>query len=287
MQTKKTNRIFLATGLVFSLAALVIFGKLWRFVRFPDIVVGKASTTVAIVPKKGDLRLFLPLISAKSSFVSNYLGPANAEPEGEWMKFADLDLLESDLGFQFSIDCGESVTIDIPPTRIIAWYPEVFEDQEFGIGKNSAVAWEHLGYEGLWMHSGWDFWSERSPATDLQYFLETDSINEVQPLSEMEKRLNSCLRGSQVRLKQQEQVTSARVVAAVRVPAVEVDELSRHTMDLVPYLGQAYPQSGFAELSPDAMLIYFCGRAALDELTDPDAGYWTQARFVIAIEPDN
>jgi len=74
-------------------------------------------------------------------------------------------------------------------------------------------------------------------------------------------------------------------VAAVRVSAEGVEELSRHTMELVPYLAQTYPQSGFSDLSEDALLIYFCGRAALDERTDPDAGYWTQTRYVIALKP--
>ena len=106
-------------------------------------------------------------------------------------------------------------------------------------------------------------------------------------MQRIEIRLNECLRGNQVSLEQQGQTYSGEVAAAVRVPAVGVEELSKHTMDLVPYLAQIYPESGFADLDEDALLIYFCGRAALDELTDPNAGYWTQTRFVIAIEPKN
>lgn len=106
-------------------------------------------------------------------------------------------------------------------------------------------------------------------------------------MQRIETRLNECLRGSQVSLDQQGQTYSGEVAAAVRVPAVGVEELSKHTMDLVPYLAQTYPESGFADLDEDTLLIYFCGRAALDELTDPNAGYWTQTRFVIAIEPEN
>jgi len=113
----------------------------------------------------------------------------------------------------------------------------------------------------------------------------TDELNEVQPLESIESRLKECLYGNQVSLEQQEQTFGGQVVAAVRVPAVGVEELSKHTMDLVPYLAQAYPQSGFADLNEDALLIFFCGRAALDERTDPEAGYWTQTRYVIAIEP--
>jgi len=104
-------------------------------------------------------------------------------------------------------------------------------------------------------------------------------------LERIESRLNECLRGNQVSLEQRGQTFRGEVAAAVRVPAVGVEELSNHTMDLVPYLAQTYPQSGFADLDEDALLIFFCGRAALDERTDPDAGYWTQTRYVIALEP--
>jgi hypothetical protein len=142
-----------------------------------------------------------------------------------------------------------------------------------------------MGYEGLWIHSGWDFWLERSPATDLQYFLETNDLNEVQPLKTLEARLNECLMGSDVEVYSQESLRRGQVTAAVRIPSGQVEELSRHTMDLAPYLADAYPERGFAELDPDSLLIYFCGRAALDEITDPDADYWTQTRYVIAIAP--
>ena len=137
----------------------------------------------------------------------------------------------------------------------------------------------------MWIHSGWDFWLERSPATDLQYFLETNALNEVQPLESIEARLNECLLGSEVEVYSQVLSRQGKVTAAVRVPSGQVEELSRHTMDLAPYLASTYPESGFAELDPDALLIYFCGRAALDEITDPDADYWTQTRYIIAISP--
>jgi len=207
------------------------------------------------------------------------------EQSEQWMTFDGMDLLEEPVGFNFSMRCPIDKQVDIPPIDIIAWHPGVFEDGEFAIGKKLAVAWEHLEYEGLWIHSGWDFWLERSPATDLQYFLETNDLNEVQPLRTLEAKLNECLLGSKVEVYNQGTVRQGQVSAAVRVPSGEVEELSQHTMDLVPYLAKAYPDSGFTELNPDALLIYFCGRAALDEITDPDADYWTQTRYVIAITP--
>lgn len=288
MRTKRTNSIFLVFAVFFTLAAVLILGKLWRFVRSPGQAISLVENFVPPMSTSDQTgsQLFLPLVTADYTFAADNQDPVASFQDNQWMQFGELHLLDGDVSFQFTISCDERISVAIPPINIIAWYPEVFEDQEFGIGKNSAVAWEHLGYEGLWIHSGWDFLLERSPATDLQYFLETDTINEVQSLEVIEKKLNKCLKGSQVSLDQGGITYSGQVVAAVRVPAVGVEELSKHTMDLVPYLAGAYPQSGFADLSPDAMLVYFCGRAALDERTDPDTGYWTQTRFIIALEPN-
>lgn len=211
--------------------------------------------------------------------------PELVEEGDQWMTFNGMDLLSERIGFTFSMRCSADKQVEILPIDIIAWHPGVFENGEFGIGKQLAVAWEHLGYEGLWIHSGWDFWLERSPATDLQYFLETNELNEVQPLKSLEAKLTECLLNSDVEVYTQEIAQQGRVTAAVRIPAGKVEELSRHTMDLVPYLSSTYPESGFGGLDPDALLIYFCGRAALDEITNPEADYWTQTRYIIAISP--
>ena len=273
-------------GLVFSLLAGIVIGRALRY-KHPNILANFANFPEQIISNTGKSdeieANYLPLQEALSDEIFTIVPQLGKEPD--WMKFGELDLLNGEVSFIFETNCDGGEKVFVPPVEIVAWHLEVFEDGEFGIGKNVAVAWEHLGYEGLWIHSGWDFWSERSPATDLQYFIETDELNEVQPLERIESRLYDCLRGNQVSLEQQGQTFGGKVAAAVRVPAVGVKELSKHTMDLVPYLAQAYPQSGFADLNEDALLIFFCGRAALDERTDPDAGYWTQTRYVIAIEP--
>lgn len=283
---KRPKPIFLILGLVFSLLAGIVIGRALRY-RHPDVLTD--------FPNFPEQKEFYPSQPEKIESAPLPLQAALPDedlvilPElveaPDWMKFGELDLLNGEVGFKFETKCGGEEWVVIPPVKIVAWHTDVFEGGEFGIGKSVAVAWEHLGYEGLWIHSGWDFWSERSPATDLQYFIETDELNEVQPLERIESRLNECLKGNQVSLEQQGQTFGGDVAAAVRVPAVGVEELSKHTMDLVPYLAQTYPQSGFADLDEDALLIYFCGRAALDERTDPATGYWTQTRYVIAIEP--
>jgi hypothetical protein len=274
---RRANPFFLVIGIIFSLMAVIVLVKMIRFTQFdqsqsPAIREQPTIDIVAqsVAPPASDVRLAVD---------------APKEEKEKGMTFNGMDLLEEKVGFTFSMPCPADKQVDIQPIDIIAWYPGVFEDGKFGIGKKLAIAWEHLGYEGLWIHSGWDFWLERSPATDLQYFLETNDLNEVQPLKTLEAKLNECLLGSNVEIYSEGSMRQGQVAAAVRIPSGEVEELSRHTMDLVPYLADAYPQSGFVELNPDALLIYFCGRAALDEITDPDADYWTQTRYVIAIAP--
>lgn len=271
---KRANPIFLLVGIFFSLVAGIIMVKMLRFNQFdrnPSLFF-RRQPSIDILPQ-----------GANSAMQTEGASAENAN--GQWMNFAGLDLLSEKVSLTFTNRCKPNEIVEIPPMDILAWYPAIFEDGTFGIGKDLAVAWEHLGYEGLWIHSGWDFWQERSPATDLQYFLETNEVNEVLPLKSMETKLTECLLGSDVELRAQEASRQGWVSAVVRVPSEEVEELSRHTMDLVPYLAGAYPESGFAELDPNALLIYFCGRAALDEITNTNADYWTQTRFIIAIEP--
>ena len=284
---KKPNPIFLILGLVFSLLAGIVIGRALRY-KHPTNFANYSSLPEEISPKQSQPEPIeaTPLPSPEVLPGEPTLTTPNLVEKPEWMKFGQLDLLQGELSFDFETKCDGGEKVVISPIKIIPWHSDVFEGEEFGIGKNVAVAWEHLGYEGLWIHSGWDFWAERSPATDLQYFIETNAVNEVQPLERIETRLNECLRGNQVSLEQNGQTYRGEVSAVVRVAAVGVEELSKHTMDLVPYLAQAYPESGFADLDEDVLLIYFCGRAALDERTDPDAGYWTQTRYVIALEPE-
>ena len=251
--------------------------KMFRF----RLLTPAAST----VPQEQSISSFNP-ITTPFGEVTAQKGADMPQVEGEqWMTFDGIKLLEDQVGFTFSMRCPVGKTVDILPIDIIAWHQGVFENGEFGIGKPLAVAWEHQGYEGLWIHSGWDFLLERSPATDLQYFLETNDLNEVQPLITQQAKMNECLLGGSVEVYSEGIARQGKVTAVARVPSGQVEELSKHTMDLVPYLGGAYPESGFAELDPDSLLIYFCGRAALDEITDPNADYWTQARFILAITP--
>ena len=275
----KARPYLLVIGIIFSFLTVFILVKMLRFMLFDQNASSLPINQLASVAKPDNSPPILPVSQEPED------APKQEQEAPRWMPFGGMDLLKEKVGFTFSMRSPGNEQVDIPLIDILAWYPGVFEEDEFGIGKDLAVAWEHLGYTGLWIHSGWDFWLESSPATDLQYFLETNQLNEVQPLKSIESKLTECLLGSDVQVYSQGSSQQGQVKAAVRVPSAQVEELSRHTMDLVPYLASAYPESGFAEVGPNALIIYFCGRAALDEITYPEADYWTQTRFIIAIEP--
>jgi hypothetical protein len=266
---KKANPAFLIVGIIFISISVFVFIRNGKYLR---------------MPKKNGMPQEATLPFAYNTSIP-FINKGIDEVDKKWMNFGGIDLLSTTVGFEFAPACGGQSTVAIPPIKIIAWHPEVFETGEFGIGKNMAVAWEHMGYEGLLIHSGWDFWHEQSPATDLQYFLETDALNEVQDLKTIESNLQDCLRGSSVFVSQNSQGLYGNVAAAVRIPPQGVEELSKHTMDLVPYLKQAYPGAGFEDIDENTLLLFFCGRAALDEQNNPEADYWTQTRYIIALMP--
>lgn len=266
---KRANPAFLIIGILFIALSVFVFVQNGKYMRFPKVNRAVQETAVPF-----SYNINLPFISK-----------ADEVGKKPWMNFGGIDLLSASVGFEFAPACGGQSSVSIPPLEIIAWHPQVFESGEFGIGKNMAVAWEHMGYEGLLIHSGWDFWQEQSPATQLQYFLETNALNEVQDLKTIEGKLQDCLRGSSVFVSQDGLRLQGNVAAAVRIPPQGVEELSKHTMDLVPFLRQAYPGSGFEDIDENSLLLFFCGRAAVDEQNNSQADYWTQTRYIIALMP--
>ncbi len=56
-------------------------------------------------------------------------------------------------------------------------------------------------------------------------------------------------------------------------------------MDLVPYLAETYPDSGFDQMDPPGLVFYFCGQQLTGEMANPNYGKWTQARFIIGFMP--
>ena len=79
----------------------------------------------------------------------------------------------------------------------------------------------------------------------------------------VDQHLKDCVINAEMYLHQENTVSANVVVAAVRVPPSEVDEVSQHSMDLVPYLADTYPDSGFDKMHPPGLVFFFLRGAAL------------------------
>lgn len=203
-----------------------------------------------------------------------------------WMEFEGVSLLDSPTNMSFKPVCDD-LKINLPQFQIIPWTPEVFSSGDFDIDKNTVVAWEHLGYTGLWIHSGTDWWGRSLAAFPLQVFLEINENGYMRTLDEFEQFALDCFIGSQVNIQVGEQLVKGKVTAFARVAPDDVDEVSTHTMDLVPYLNEKYPNRGFDLLNPQDLVLYFCGRQLNPEDSNPDYDYYTQARIIVGIQPLN
>lgn len=205
-------------------------------------------------------------------------------PAREWMVYEGIDLREQQLEILVSFKCNDR-EVYIPPFTIIPWYPEVFDDGNFSIRSNNAVAWEHLGIHGLWVHSGLDILGNELTAYPFQNAIERNESGTLHDPDSFKQAVENCLIGSEIRIKQGTTISLNRVVAAVRVPSSEVEEVSTHVMDLVPYLSDVYPDSGFGKMTSPGMLLYFCGRRLNGESYNTNENYWTQSRIIIGFEP--
>lgn len=205
-------------------------------------------------------------------------------PTPEYLRYDGVSLSGQALKVWFRSAC-EPLTIHLPPFNVHAWNAEVFSDGTFAVGSDNAVAWEHLGYSGLWIHSGLDWRGSPQTAFPLHDYLERRADGEVRRPDEFNAALQNCLVGSLARVSNGSETSLSRVTAAIRVPSPGVEELAGHVMDLVPYLAETYPGNGFEDLSSPALLLYFCGRRLSTEPKNPNAEFWAQARIIIALEP--
>ncbi|MBW6466405.1 MAG: hypothetical protein K0B06_07885 [Brevefilum sp.] len=205
-------------------------------------------------------------------------------PTPEWMTYDGIDFRNQEIETLISMNCeGDQVYLN--PFRIRPYTPELFESGAFYYNLAFSMAWEHLGFYGLWIHSGQSPDFGDLPAYPLQLYLENDESGYRRSPSDFNAHLQSCLFGSELRLRQGDNLSLSEVVAAVRIPAVEVDEVSRHPMDLVPFLAENYPDSGFDRMETPGLLFYFCGRQLSGEAYHNNHDYWTQSRIIIGFIP--
>lgn len=176
-------------------------------------------------------------------------------------------------------------TVELPQFAVYDWHADIFDDPDFfKPGDKTAVSYQdNAGRVGVWAHSG----GRQTAMYPLQNWLEKNYVENLDRSIESNFRASTILTGSDVDIIVAGQyVGFMRVAAAVRVPPMDVAELTRHVMDIVPYLADTYPAADFQflENKQQVVFLYFCGLALEGEERNPDANKWTQARFVIALE---
>ena len=205
------------------------------------------------------------------------------QPEDTWMRFGGVSWLDAPISAHFATVCGD--TIALPEFMVYAWTPDIFQSGIFEVGKSNVVAWEHIGYTGFWMHSGLDWLGKPQSAFALQEYLERNESGRLNTPEEFDLKAAQCLLGSEALFAIGGESVSGTVSALARVPAAEVPEAAEHVMDLVPYLAETYPESGFAGLEEGGLVLYFCGRQLSTEPADMKAGYYSQTRIIVGIAP--
>jgi hypothetical protein len=174
--------------------------------------------------------------------------------------------------------------VEIPQVTVQSYRAELFDDPNFfQPGDRVAISYlDDYGRVGLWIHSG----GRQTAMYPLQKWLEQHVApptfgDDKVLLTDLE-----LLKGYDVDVIVADQYTGfMQVAAAVRVPPMEVPELTTHVGDIIPYLAERYPASDFhlLEDNQQVLFLYFCGLAMEGEERNPEANKWTQARFVVAL----
>ena len=205
-------------------------------------------------------------------------------PTPVWMIYDGIDFRDKEIDIIFTMQCNQE-TIHFKPFQVVSYSPEVVASSEFLENYDLSMAWEHRGFYGLLIHSGLAYGIGELPAYPLQIYFEKDARGFFHSPNVVNQHLQDCVINAEMQLLQEDTVSVNKVVAAVRVPPSEVDEVSQHAMDLVPYLAETYPDSGFDQMYPPGLLIYFCGQLLTGEMANPNFYSWTQARFIIGLMP--
>ncbi len=213
-------------------------------------------------------------------------GASIQTPTPVWMTYDGIDFRDKEVEALLTMQCNQD-TVHMVPFRVVPYSPEALASGDFIENFDFSIAWEHLGFYGLWVHSGLAYGIGELTAYPLQTYIEKDERGFFRSPNTVEEHIQDCLINAEMNLRQENTISTSKVVAAVRIPPSEVYEVSQHTMDLIPYLAETYPDSGFDQMVPPGLLFYFCGQQLTGEMANPNYDKWTQARFIIGFLPVN
>lgn len=258
---------------------------------FSDNIIDRIQVSPDILPTQASTPTSTPTqdSSTQSAEMTPTPLPTSSQtptitPTPEWMTYNSIDLRDQVIEALFTMACDQT-QVYINPFLVRPYSPELLESGEFDTDLTFGIAWEHLGYYGLWVHSGQSDQFGDLPIYPLQMYIENNAQGFLRSPAELNEHLENCLIGSEMILRQGDLTSVNKVVAAVRIPPPQVNEVSRQPMNLVPYLAENYPDSGFDQMGLPGLLLYSCGRHLNGEAVYMQFGYWSQARYIIGFMP--
>lgn len=210
------------------------------------------------------------------------------QPENPF-SFLEIDFSNPKQPISMLITTNKGDKIQIPSFEPHGWSPQVDEKNIFNPRNNTSVAWiDQNNRIGLWLHSGrlssvhsgFTMWNTQ------KYLEEKNNQGHRRTPQELKKLLSEQIINSQVFIKQEKTYKLAKITAAVRIPPHKVEESTNHVIDMVSYLADNFPGSGFEKIKnkSEILLPKFCGRHLVGENIDPKRPEYQQSRFVFAIE---
>jgi hypothetical protein len=291
---KQKGLIFLLISILLAVVSLVLviqlvdmYGPRRPQTDIPEDTLAQFQPTEAIMPTQ--TATSQPEPTPVSTHMAAETLPTieptpSPSPTPEWMVYDEIDFRDQEIEILINMACeGDQVYLN--PFNVVPYRPELIDSGLFYSDLDFSIAWEHLGYYGLWIHSGQSSVYGDLPAYPLQIYIENDERGYRRYPEDLLDHINNCLIGAELRMRQGETLSISEVVAAVRVPPPDVDEVSRHPMELVPYLAEKYPDSSFDRMEAPGLLFYFCGRQLSGEAFNSDLDYWTQSRIIIGFMP--
>jgi hypothetical protein len=293
MNTKTKNpTLFLVISILLAVVGIgllimvvILYGPRRPQTTPPEDTIALFQQTQAQVPTRTASPQPEPTQTTPAEVVESSPTPSpSPTPTPEWMVYDQVDFRDQEIEALISMRCNDD-QVYMNPFNVVPYSPEIIESGIFNTILDFSMAWEHLGFYGLWIHSGQSPAFGDLPAYPLQLYLENDARGFRRDSAEFLSHMQDCLIGAEMRLRQGDTLSVSEVVAAVRVPPAGVVEVSQNPMELVPYLAENYPDSGFDLMDNPGLLFYFCGRQLTGETFNNDLDYWTQSRIIIGFMP--
>lgn len=204
------------------------------------------------------------------------------------LQFGKVDF-ESQQNIGMSYFLGEDQII-VPYFTPKTWRPGILSTGEFDPDKNTGLVYlDSENRKILNLHSG-----RRGPLDEQGYSMyqlqlhleEHPNIGVRRYAREVDEIMKSTI-GSEVVLKQGEEFTYSKIVAAVRVPPNLVNESKQHVYDINRWLAEKFPDSGFKNVlneENEILTVKFCGRklAGEGDIEAEGEPAYRQSRFFLA-----